>query len=148
MMHRRNQAMTNLRGVPLFATCTAKELSKIASLSTRVNVNAGRVVAQQGTRGREFIVIVSGTATVERDGAAIAHLAAGDYFGEIALIVHGPRSATVVADTDLVVDAFSRDEFRQLVETSPGLAARLSTEAARRLQTTTESAQTAAGLHA
>jgi CRP/FNR family transcriptional regulator, cyclic AMP receptor protein len=143
MMHRRNQAVNNLRNVPLFATCTTKELTKIASLSTRVTVNAGCAVTQQGTLGRQFIVIVSGAATVERDGATIAHLAAGDYFGEIALIVHGPRTATVVADTDLVVDAFSRGEFRQLLETSPGLAARLSTEAARRLHTTTEAPQSA-----
>ena len=96
----------------------------------------GKAVAEQGTVGREFIVIVSGTATVQRDGLDIATLGAGDYFGEIALIAHGRRTATVIAATDLVVDAFSRAEFDQLLEASPELAPRIYAEATRRMHGT------------
>ena len=136
MRHRQDQFIDNLRNVPLFAKCTNKELTKIASLQSRVRVKAGTAIAEQGTPGREFIVIVSGTATVQRDGVEIATLIAGDYFGEIALIAHGPRTATVTAATDLVVDAFSRSEFKELLEASPEFAPRLYAEATRRLHET------------
>ena len=135
MMHRRDAAIDRLRAVPLFATCTAKELATIDSLSARVAVKAGKAVARQGMPGREFIVIVSGSATVERNGEMVAHLGDGDYFGEIALLENAPRTATVTAQTDLVVDAFNREEFHQLLAASPGLAARIYVEAARRLAT-------------
>lgn len=131
-MFRRDEAIDRLRMVPLFATCTPKELARIDSLSARVTVKSGMMVAKQGARGREFIVIVSGTATVERDGVVVAHLGCGDYFGEIALFASGPRTATVTAQTDLVVGAFSRDEFRRLLDASPGLAATIHEEATRR----------------
>jgi len=133
MRHRPDQTIDNLRKVALFAKCTNKELSKIASLHCQVRVKAGKAVAEQGTLGREFVVIVSGTATVQRDGIDIATLGAGDYFGEIALIAHGRRTATVVATTDLVVDAFNRSEFEQLLETSPELAPKIYAEATRRI---------------
>ncbi|MEO5841957.1 MAG: cyclic nucleotide-binding domain-containing protein [Acidimicrobiales bacterium] len=136
MRHRPDQTIDNLRNVPLFAECTNRELTKIAALHCRVHVKAGKAVAEQGTVGREFIVIVSGTATVQRDGLDIATLGAGDYFGEIALIAHGRRTATVIAATDLVVDAFSRAEFDQLLEASPELAPRIYAEATRRMHGT------------
>ena len=70
MMHRRDGAIDRWRAVPLFANCTPKQLVAIDSLSAQVSVKAGKAVAQQGTPGREFLVIVSGTASVERDGVA------------------------------------------------------------------------------
>lgn len=114
-----------LKSVPLFSHCSRKELAKIAKLSTRVPVKAGKEVTAEGTIGREFLIIVSGNATVHRDGAEVAKLGPGDHFGEIALLAHSPRTATVVADTDLVVEAFDRHEFAALLDTSPSLAREL-----------------------
>ena len=83
--------------------------------------------------GREFIVIVDGTATVAIDGQAVATLGAGDFLGEIALLDGGPRTATVTADTDLVAEVMSHQELASLLVNVPyvtrgilkGVAARL-----------------------
>jgi CRP-like cAMP-binding protein len=122
-----------LRTVPLFSRCTKKELTLLSRLTTTATIPAGRVVARQGQLGREFIVIVSGNATVAIDGRTVATLGPGDFFGELALLDGGPRTATVTADTDLVAEAMSHREFASLLIDAPsvtsgilkGVAARL-----------------------
>jgi CRP-like cAMP-binding protein len=122
-----------LSTVPLFSHCTKKELARLSLLTTRVVIPAGQVLARQGQAGREFVVIVDGTATVAIDGQPVATLGPGDFFGEIALLDGGPRTATVTADTDLVADVMSHQEFATLLMNAPnvttailkGVAARL-----------------------
>jgi len=132
-MSHRPSIEDTLKKVPLFSQCSRKELTKIAGLSTRVPVRAGKEVTAEGEMGREFLIIVSGAATVHRDGVPVAKLGPGDYFGEIALLAHTPRTATVVADTDLIVDAFNRHEFAALLDTSPTLARELLVSVASRV---------------
>ena len=122
-----------LSTVPLFARCTKKELAALSRLTTRMTLPAGDVVTRQGRVGREFVVIVDGTATVAIDGQTVATLGAGDFLGEIALLDGGPRTATVTADTDLVAEVMSHQEFASLLVEVPyvtrsilkGVAARL-----------------------
>jgi CRP-like cAMP-binding protein len=83
-----------LRGVPLFSHCSNKELIELSSLTTTLRMPAGKVVVRQGEPGKEFIVIVEGKATVSIDDQAVATLGPGDFFGEIALLDGGPRTAT------------------------------------------------------
>src|SRR5450631_2847250 len=84
-----------LAGVSLFAACTAQELAAIVSVTTLIDVPAGRVLCRQGERGDQGFVIVDGTAVVTVDGDPVAMLGPGECFGEMALLDGGPRIATV-----------------------------------------------------
>ena len=89
------------KGVPLFAGLGNKELDRLArSLKERV-FREGASVTREGETGAGFFVIAEGTATVSVDGEVKATLGPGDYFGEVALIDEGVRSASIVAATDL-----------------------------------------------
>ena len=122
-----------LSTVPLFSRCTQKELSVLSRLTTKMTFPAHQHATRQGRVGREFIVIVSGKATVTIDGQVVATLGPGDFFGEIALLDGGPRTATVTAEADLVVEVMSHQEFASLLIEVPqvtrgilrGVAARL-----------------------
>ena len=108
-----------LREVPLFAHCSNKELIELSSLTTTLSMRAGKVVVRQGEPGKEFIVLVEGKATVSIDDQTVATLGPGDFFGEIALLDGGPRTATVTADTDLVAEVMSHQEFAVLLMDVP-----------------------------
>lgn len=111
-----------LRALPLFASCSDPELAEIDSLSDEVHVPAGRQLIAQGDIGREFAVIISGEASVTRNGVEVARLGPGQYFGELALLGAVERNATVTAVTDLVVEVINRRGFQTLLEDSPGLS--------------------------
>jgi CRP-like cAMP-binding protein len=124
-LKRRSDQVDALQKVPLFAELNRKQLDLVAQQSTQITRPAGSTLAQQGRRGREFVLIVGGRARVERDAKAVGSLGPGDCFGEISLIDGGPRTATVVAETPcdiLVVDARS---FNTLLETVPALSRQL-----------------------
>lgn len=116
---------------PLFSHCNDKQRTRLESISTPVDVKAGYQLTREGTIGREFGVLLEGTATVTVDGAAVATLRAGDHYGEVALldqlgITHlhseGRRNATVTADTDLWVAVMSVQEFSALLVEFPDIA--------------------------
>src|SRR3954453_1087333 len=106
----------NLKNIALFSACTRKELELISGATTQLRFPAGETLARQGQNGHEFMVIVEGTARVEISGQTVATLGSGDFFGEIALLDGGPRTATVVAETDLVAEVIGQREFASLVE--------------------------------
>ena len=115
-----------LAQVPLFAACSKRELAGISRLMTEITVEAGKVLAEQGHLGNEFIVILEGRATVSRGGRTIRTLGPGDHFGEIALLDDDHRrTATVVADTDMEIAVLSRREFGQLLDEHPATCRRL-----------------------
>ncbi|TML07274.1 MAG: cyclic nucleotide-binding domain-containing protein [Actinobacteria bacterium] len=87
---------------------------------------------EEGTASREFMIIASGTATVRRKGRKIATLGPGDFFGELALLAGVPRTATVIAETDMVVEALNRAEFATLLDESPSIARKVLTAVAKR----------------
>ena len=122
-----------LTNIELFSELTNRELKKVASFMTPVSVRAGRHLTEQGKPGREFMIIVEGTASVRRDGRVIATLGAGDFFGELAVIAGVPRTATVTADTDMTVQALNRREFSSLLDGSPKLAKKILVGAVKRL---------------
>jgi CRP/FNR family cyclic AMP-dependent transcriptional regulator len=133
-MRRDRSATEQLKNVALFSACTRKELELIAGATTELRFPAGATLAQQGANGHEFMVIVDGTARVEVGDQSVATLGPGDFFGEIALLDGGPRTATVVATTDLVAEVIGQREFAGLVEDSPHLAKKLLIGLARRLR--------------
>lgn len=109
----------------IFRDLSRRELATISSLSTAIPVKAGTELCRQGTPGREAFVVIEGTAAVTVDGAEVATLTAGDVFGELALLDHGPRVATVTAATDMDVLVLTPDEFHRMVEASPAVGLRI-----------------------
>ncbi|MGA1442361.1 MAG: cyclic nucleotide-binding domain-containing protein, partial [Ilumatobacteraceae bacterium] len=92
--------LTTLHHVPLFSSCSKKDLSRIVKAADQVSFKAGRVLTEQGQPGREAFIILKGKATVRRSGKKLASIGAGSMVGELSLLDHGPRTATVTCDTD------------------------------------------------
>lgn len=115
----------HLGSLPLFSACSKKELQRIAKAGDEVTVDAGRVLVDQGDVGREAFVILEGTAVVKRNGRKIATLTAGQPFGEMALLDHGPRTATVEAETELTVFVITARKFTAVLDEAPGLSRKL-----------------------
>jgi CRP-like cAMP-binding protein len=103
---------------------------------TPARIHAGKVVARQGDLGQEFVVVVEGTATVAVDDVVVASLGPGDYFGEVAVLDRGPRTATVTAETDLLVEVLTSREFDALLDRSPSLTRKIVQGLAARLRAT------------
>jgi CRP-like cAMP-binding protein len=91
----KNTKIELIKNVPLFAHCSRKELAEIAALADEMDFPAGKEIIREGERGREFFILLDGGADVIRSGRRIAHLAKGDFVGEIAVIARIPRTATV-----------------------------------------------------
>ena len=125
-----------LRNVSLFAELDDRELERLANQFKERRFPAGASVVSEGTGGAAFFVITEGHATVFVGGEERARLGAGDHFGEIALLDEGPRSATVVAETDLRCYGLTPWEFRPFVVEHPEVAWKLLQALARRLRTT------------
>ena len=122
-----------LAGVPLFAGLSKKDLRAVGRLASRVSIPKGSTLVQQGHAGREFLVVLDGTVEVHIDGDVVATCGAGQFFGEIALLEHGARTATVVATTDVVVDVINKSEFATLLADHPQIGDALRAAMAERL---------------
>jgi len=116
------EAKELLKRVPLFSDLEDRELADIASAMRQRTFSAGQEIAVEGESGVGFFVIEDGEAKVTVHGDEVRRLGPGDYFGEVALITQGPRTATVTADTDLKTYGMTFWEFRPLVEETPSLA--------------------------
>jgi CRP/FNR family cyclic AMP-dependent transcriptional regulator len=112
----RGAPIESLRRVPLFADLGRRDLQKIARLFKPRRFSAGETVIKEGTGGAAFFVIESGEATVFVGGRKRSTLKAGDYFGEIALIDDGPRTATIAAASELVCWGLTYWDFRPAVQ--------------------------------
>ncbi|OGF54250.1 MAG: hypothetical protein A2Z21_00085 [Candidatus Fraserbacteria bacterium RBG_16_55_9] len=119
--HRQSDKTDVLKKVPLFSSLNQRQLNLIAKHADEVELKAGKVLAKQGEMGLEFLLLVEGSARVQRNGKVIAHLATGDFFGEMSLIDGKPRTATVIAETPVILLAIHRRSFNYLLDTIPGL---------------------------
>ena len=99
--------VSQLAKVPLFSDCSQRDLQTVARVVREIPHGAGTVIAREGEPGVGLFIIVDGTADVSIGGRKKATLGPGDFFGEIALLDGGPRTATVTAKSD--VDAPGAD---------------------------------------
>jgi hypothetical protein len=123
-----------LQRVPLFAELNKREGEQIARLFKERRFAAGDTVVKEGSGGAAFFLIDSGEATVSVGGKPRRTLTAGDYFGEIALIDEGPRSATITAASDLVCYGLTLWEFRPLVQENGAIGWKLMQTLAKELR--------------
>lgn len=123
-----------LRNVDLFRGCSDRQLSQIARFTFQAQRPAGFVLCREGEAGREAFVIVDGEATVTIGGRQIGALGPGDVAGEMALLDHGPRVATVIAATPVTVLALSVREFAGLIDAAPPAAHRMLVQLGGRLR--------------
>jgi CRP-like cAMP-binding protein len=106
-----------LKRVPLFAGLDDKSLKNLGSMLREDTFAAGQEVAVEGESGLGFFFLIdSGAANVSRGGETINTLGPGDWFGELALIVKGPRTATVTATEDLRCRTLAAFQFRPFVK--------------------------------
>jgi CRP/FNR family cyclic AMP-dependent transcriptional regulator len=108
-----------IRNVPLFSRLSTRRLREIAALADEIDLPAGKVLAKEGDRGREFFALVDGEVEVEQGGRLIRRMKAGDFFGEIALVTKMPRTATVTATTDVRVLVITERDFGGLIKQAP-----------------------------
>jgi CRP/FNR family cyclic AMP-dependent transcriptional regulator len=123
-----------LQRVPLFADFNRGDLERLSRSFKERTFEAGHKVAEEGRGGAGFFVIENGEATVSVRGEERARLGPGDYFGEIALIDDGARSATITAESDLRCYGLTSWEFRPLVESNASIAWKLLETLAKRLR--------------
>jgi CRP-like cAMP-binding protein len=129
----KNAKIDLLKQVPLFAGCSKAELREVAISTDEIDLRNGHVLTREGRSGREFFILVEGTASVTQDGNEIAELRGGDWFGEIALLTHRPRTATVTATSPVRVLVLTDRAFRRVVETMPRIALKVLASVGQRL---------------
>jgi CRP-like cAMP-binding protein len=128
-----DKKVESLKRAPLFADLSRKELVQLARLSDDVEVPAGRVLCEEGDRGREFFVLVEGEVDVARNGRRVAKLGPGDFVGEISLLEQTPRTATVSAKTPLRFFVLTPKEFQQVLDENPSVERKILRALARRV---------------
>ena len=115
----------DVAAMPLFRDLSPGELDAILAHLEPLAVGAGEAVIRQGERGDRFYVVRSGRLTVARDGEVLAHLEAGEAFGEIALLLEVPRTASVTADVATSLLALDAEHFRDILASYLGRATEL-----------------------
>ena len=138
-MRHKDHKIELLSKVPLLSHCSKSELQQIAKLADLVDFKEGETLMTEGSRGAEFFVIVDGAAEVIKDGHRLAELGAGDWIGEIALLSDVPRTATVVASTQLETLVLTRQGLSSLIHDVPTIGTKVLAAVGERLaeQTTT-----------
>jgi CRP/FNR family cyclic AMP-dependent transcriptional regulator len=132
--------MAQLANVPLFSGCSQKDLQTVARAVKDIKHKAGTVVAREGDPGVGLFIITDGSTDVTVGGKRMAKLGPGDFFGEIALLDGGPRTATVTALTDIKLLGLTEWVFRGLMVEHPGIAVKTLQSMAGRLRTATKEA--------
>ena len=132
-----NTKVDLIKGVPLFASASKQELAEIASIADEIDLPEGKVLIKEGDTGREFFVLVDGTAEIARGGKKVAAIGPGDFFGEIALIAKTPRNATITTTSPVRALVITDRAFRQLLDHAPQIQIGVLTALAERLAPTT-----------
>jgi CRP/FNR family cyclic AMP-dependent transcriptional regulator len=108
-----------IKKIPLFSKLSKKGLEDVAHIADEIDLPAGKVMAQEGDRGREFFVLLEGEADVTKGDRSINTMKDGDFFGEIALVTKMPRTASVTATSDVRVLVINEHDFTALLKRSP-----------------------------
>src|SRR5919202_6433768 len=119
MRTRKDQKIELIRKVPLFSKLSTSALKEVASVADEIDLPEGKTLTREGERGREFFVLLKGTADVHQNEKKIATLGEGDFLGEIALVTRLPRTATVTTTSPVRALVISDRDFSALLKRSP-----------------------------
>jgi len=131
---------SRLANVPLFSDCSQRDLQTVARVVREIRHRAGTVIAREGEPGVGLFILLEGTAEVSIGGRKKATLGPGEFFGEIALLDGGPRTATVTAKTDVNLLGLTEWVFRGLMSEHPTIALKTLQQMAGRLRVATKAA--------
>ena len=132
-MRKRETYLEHLATVPMFSACPKRELQLLARAAEEIRIEPGTEIIREGDRGHEFFVIAEGKAKVTHNGAEVATLGPGSFFGELALLDRTTRDATVTALTPMEVIILGQREFSAVLAQAPSMANKLMVGMARRL---------------
>jgi len=121
----KDRYLKHLATVPMFAHCTKKELTEIASLATPLYLEPGDTFIKEGAAAHEMMIIVEGSATVRKKGRKVATLGAGDVVGELAVLAHRERNASVTSDSKMEILVIDQRSMDALLDDVKGLAKKL-----------------------
>lgn len=133
-MATKKEKLERLAAVPLFSDLSKRDLGRILENSKETTHTAGQTVVTEGHEGAGFHMILDGTAKVVRGGRKAATLGPGEYFGEMALLDGGRRTATVEAETDLITLYIAQWGFKPLVRDNPQMAWKIVVHLTKRLR--------------
>ena len=117
--------LDHLKTVPMFAGCSKRELQALLRAGDEITMTAGTLVVDQGQMGREAFVVLEGQVTVRRNGRRVTSLGPGAVVGELSLLDHGPRTASVICDTDCTLFVLDQRHFQKVMEQNPQIAMKL-----------------------
>jgi CRP-like cAMP-binding protein len=129
-----DQKLDLLRDVPLFAGLGNRELEEVSRLADTIDLPAGRELTHEGGFGAEFFVIVDGAVEITRNARRIRTLGPGEFFGEIALVDGGPRTATARTAEPSKLLMVGHREFHSLLERFPTIQIAVLTALAQRVR--------------
>jgi cAMP-binding proteins - catabolite gene activator and regulatory subunit of cAMP-dependent protein kinases len=130
----RDEKLELLHSIPLFSRFDRKHLKRLGMLTEELDVPAGKVLIRQGELGDDLMILTKGLVGVERDGKKVNKLGPGEFFGEIALIERGPRTATVTTETPCRLLILNHRSFHSVMEEFPEVAAQVLLTLAHRLR--------------
>ena len=116
------QLTTVLHAVPLFEGLSAKQLRAVADLAEVARFMAGVSIVKQGVIGDSFYVVLTGQAKVVASGRTLNRLLPGGYFGEISLLDGGPRTASVVSETEMTLVMIAQADFLAMLARNPDIS--------------------------
>lgn len=124
-----------LAETPLFAGVSNRHVRKVAGVATEARFAQGSTVVRKGARGDDFFLVIDGEASVLRSSELEPlRIGPGDYFGEMSLIDGAERSATVIAETDMLCLRLSRVPFTRMLKGEPDIAIAILREFAGRIR--------------
>ena len=131
---RHDERIEHLEQVELFSSCSPSQLELVAKNSDEVHFAAGAELMHEGSTGRECFVLLSGEAFVTIDDEPVALIGPGDVVGEMAVLEHEPRVATVTAWSPVDALVFSTQEFDSVLDHVPAVTMRVMRMLAQRLR--------------
>jgi len=121
----RSETFETLRSVGLFSTCDNDELASIDRFMTEISVGPDHELMREGEQGREFVILLEGSARVTKGGEEVAVVGPGTFLGELALLDGEPRAATVTTTSEVRALILNAGEFGSLLDESPALRAKI-----------------------
>ena len=132
------QQIDLLKAVPLFSSCSQNELRTIAQLGSKVYPEEGDVLTKKGELGREFFLVLEGVAACRVGQREVRRFGPGEFFGEMALLHGGVRTADVVATSEMVLLNLGAREFKTMLRTTPEIGIKMLANLADRLSDATD----------